>query len=196
MMESLFMKDRLESIVRESIEVKKAAMAQCLPAVERAALAIIGAFKNNNRVFFCGNGGSAADSQHIAAEFIGRFQRERRALPAIALTTDSSILTCLSNDYSYDIVFSRQIEALGNKGDVLVGISTSGKSANVIKAFQRAKEIGMTTIAFVGHDGGPMGNMADISIIVPSKVTARIQESHLVLAHALCEVVENEFAVK
>ncbi len=187
------MKQRIEAVLNESIEVKKAAIQQCLPAIERAAQLIERAFRNNNRVFFCGNGGSAADSQHIAAEFIGRFQKERRALPAIALTTDTSILTCLTNDYSYDIVFSRQLEALGCKGDVIVGFSTSGKSANVIKAFERAKEMGIASIAFVGHDGGPMGKTADIAIIVPSKVTARIQECHIAIAHAVCEVVENAF---
>jgi D-sedoheptulose 7-phosphate isomerase len=188
------MKERIASIIRESIRVKEAALAANVDAVERSARVIIQAFQNNNRVFFCGNGGSAADSQHMAAEFIGRFQKERRALPAIALTTDTSILTCLSNDYHFDVVFARQIEALGRSGDVIVGISTSGKSPNVIKAFEAAKKLGMTTVAFVGHDGGPMGKMADIAVIVPSKITARIQETHITLAHALCEVVEDEFA--
>ena len=190
------MQERIAAIINESIEVKKAALKICLPSLEQAAQAIIKAFSSNNRVFFCGNGGSAADSQHIAAEFIGRFQQERKALPAIALTTDSSILTCLTNDYSYDIVFSRQLEALGQAGDVLVGISTSGKSANVLRAFETARNKGITTVAFVGHDGGPMAAQADIAIIVPSKVTARIQESHITLAHALCEVVENAFLAR
>ena len=188
------MKDRITAVIRESIQVKEAALASNVDALEKVALAIIKAFKNNNRVFFCGNGGSAADSQHIAAEFIGRFQKERRALPAIALTTDTSILTCLSNDYSFDIVFARQIEALGRAGDVVVGISTSGKSPNVIKAFDAAKKIGMTTVAFTGNDGGAMAKAADIAIVVPSRVTARVQESHIVLFHAICEVVESEFA--
>jgi D-sedoheptulose 7-phosphate isomerase len=190
------MKDRIRSIVEESIAVKQAMLKADLDAVERIAGALVTAFKAGNRVFLCGNGGSAADSQHIAAEFIGRFQKERRALPAIALTTDTSILTCLSNDYNYDIVFSRQIEALGRKGDVLIGISTSGKSVNVLKAFEAAKACGMVTVAFVGHDGGPMAKAADLSIIVPSRVTARIQETHIVLAHAICEVVEHEFVVE
>jgi D-sedoheptulose 7-phosphate isomerase len=185
------MKQRIESIIADSIEVKKAVLANCLPSIQKTTEVITAAFQNKHRVFFCGNGGSAADSQHIAAEFIGRFQRERRALPALALTTDSSILTCLSNDYNYDIIFSRQLEALGGKGDVLVGISTSGRSFNVIKAFQRAKEMGITTIAFTGNDGGPMSIMADISIIVPSKITARIQEAHITIAHAVCELVED-----
>ncbi len=187
------MKDRIRSVVLESIEVKQAALLVNMPSVERTAEALIKAFKNNNRVFLCGNGGSAADSQHIAAEFIGRFQKERKALPAIALTTDSSILTCLTNDYSYDIVFSRQIEALGRSGDILIGISTSGKSPNVIKAFERAKEMGITTIAFTGNDGGTMASVADIAVVIPSKVTARIQEAHITFFHAICEVVENAF---
>jgi D-sedoheptulose 7-phosphate isomerase len=188
------MKDRIKTIVRESIQVKEAALAANIDAVEKTASTFIKAFKTNNRVFFCGNGGSAADSQHIAAEFVGRFQKERRALGAIALTTDTSILTSLSNDYGFDIVFARQIEALGRAGDVLVGISTSGKSPNVLKAFEAAKKIGMTTVAFTGNDGGSMAKAADIAIIVPSKVTARVQESHIVLFHAICEVVESEFA--
>jgi D-sedoheptulose 7-phosphate isomerase len=187
------MRDRIRAVIQESIRVKEAALASNLEAVEKTALGIIKAFKNNNRVFFCGNGGSAADSQHIAAEFIGRFQKERRALPAIALTTDTSILTCLSNDYSFDIVFARQVEALGRAGDVIVGISTSGKSPNVIKAFEAAKKIGMTTVAFTGHDGGAIAKAADIAIVIPSKVTARVQEAHITLAHAICEVVEDEF---
>lgn len=187
------MKDRIRCVVLESIEVKQAALAANIEQVERTAQVLIEAFKSGHRVFFCGNGGSAADSQHIAAEFIGRFQKERKALPAIALTTDSSILTCLANDYSYDIIFSRQIEALGCQGDVLVGISTSGKSPNVIKAFEKAKEMGITTVALTGNDGGTMAAAADIAIIIPSKVTARIQETHITFFHAICEVVENEF---
>lgn len=187
------MKDKIRSVISDSIRVKEQALTSNLDVIQQISLTIINAFKSGNRVFFCGNGGSAADSQHIAAEFIGRFQKERRALPAIALTTDTSILTCLSNDYTYDIVFARQIEALGRTGDVIIGISTSGKSGNVIKAFEAAKAIGMTTVAFTGGDGGPMGKMADLALIVPSKVTARIQESHITIAHAICEVVEDEF---
>lgn len=185
------MKDRITAIINESIEVKRAALTMCLPAIEQVSLVILKAFQSGNRVFLCGNGGSAADAQHVAAEFVGRFQKERRALAALALTTDTSILTCLSNDYSYDIVFSRQVEALGQAGDVLIGISTSGKSLNVIRAFEAAKMRRITTVAFVGHDGGPLGRTADVSVIVPSKVTARIQECHMTLFHAICEIVEN-----
>ena len=188
------MKDRISSVIRESSRVKEAALAANLDALEKTAQAIIKAFQGRRRVFFCGNGGSAADSQHLAAEFVGRFQKERGALPALALTTDSSILTSLANDYSFDVVFARQIEALGNSGDVLVGISTSGRSPNVLKAFEKARELGMTTVAFTGNDGGLMARAADIAVIVPSKVTARVQEAHIALLHAICEVVEDAFA--
>ncbi len=187
------MKNTFRSIVKDSIAVKEVALEKNLEAMEKIAQACIGSIKNGGTLFFFGNGGSAADSQHVAAEFIGRFQKERRALPAIALTTDSSVLTCLANDYSYDIVFSRQLEALGRKGDVAFGISTSGKSRNVIKAFETAKARGLTTVAFTGGDGGPVAAMADICIIVPSSVTARIQETHSTFFHAICEVVESAF---
>ncbi|MBF0490847.1 MAG: D-sedoheptulose 7-phosphate isomerase, partial [Candidatus Omnitrophica bacterium] len=149
------------------------------------------AFSNNHKLFFCGNGGSAADSQHIAAEFVGRFQKERKAWPAIALTTDTSALTALGNDYSFDIVFSRQLEALGQKGDVLVGISTSGNSKNVLEAVKKAKELGMTTIGVTGGTGGQLASLCDITIVAASAKTARIQESHLCIFHSICELVEN-----
>ena len=188
------MKDILRAIVRDSIAVKQEALEQNIDALEKVAQACIRCLKDGGTLFFFGNGGSAADSQHMAAEFIGRFQKERRALPAIALTTDTSILTSLANDYSYDIVFARQLEALGRKGDVAFGISTSGRSKNVIKAFEAARARGMTTVAFTGGDGGPVAAMADLRITVPSKITARVQESHGVLFHAVCEVVENALA--
>ena len=187
------MKNTFRSIVKDSIAVKEAALEKNLDAMEKISRVCIDSLKNGGTLFFFGNGGSAADSQHVAAEFIGRFQKERRALAAVALTTDTSILTCLANDYSYDIVFSRQLEALGRKGDVAFGISTSGKSKNVIKAFEAAKERGMTTVAFTGGDGGALAAIADICVIVPSRVTARIQEAHTTFFHAICEVVENAF---
>ena len=187
------MKNTLRSIIRDSIAVKEQALEKNLDALEDVSQACIRCLKGGGTLFFFGNGGSAADSQHVAAEFIGRFQKERRALAAIALTTDTSILTSLANDYSYDIVFSRQLEALGKKGDVAFGISTSGKSKNVLKAFETARAKGMLTVAFTGGDGGPMAAGADIRIVVPSLVTARVQESHSALFHAVCEVVENAF---
>lgn len=189
------MKQRLQKILDDSVSAQKLAFESNFETVEKLVAAMIKAFESGNRVFFCGNGGSAADSQHIAAEFIGRFQKERKALPAIALTTDTSVLTCLANDYGYDVVFSRQLEGLAHPGDILVGLSTSGKSVNVLKAFEKARQMQVLTVALTGHDGGPMGKLADISIIVPSKVTARIQEAHITLAHAICELVEEHFAV-
>lgn len=151
------------------------------------------ALKAGNKVLFCGNGGSAADAQHLAAELIGRFQKERRSLASIALTTDTSILTAVANDYGYDEVFARQVEGLGRSGDVLIGISTSGNSANVGKAALKARDTGMHTIAFTGEGGGKLKDICDITFAVPSKVTARIQEMHIMVGHIICELVEEEY---
>ena len=151
------------------------------------------ALKAGNKVLFCGNGGSAADAQHLAAELIGRFQKERRSLVSIALTTDTSILTAVANDYGYDEVFARQVEGLGRSGDVLIGISTSGNSANVVKAALKARDTGMHTIAFTGEGGGKLKDICDITFAVPSKVTARIQEMHIMVGHIICELVEEEY---
>ena len=151
------------------------------------------ALKSGNKVLFCGNGGSAADAQHLAAELIGRFQKERRSLASVALTTDTSILTAVANDYGYDEVFARQVEGLGRSGDVLIGISTSGNSANVVKAALKARDTGMHTIAFTGEGGGKLKDICDITFAVPSKVTARIQEMHIMVGHILCELVEEEY---
>ncbi|MFH0754913.1 MAG: D-sedoheptulose 7-phosphate isomerase [Candidatus Omnitrophota bacterium] len=187
------MKNTIRHILESSIEVKRQALEANLDVIEKISLACIDCLRSGGTLFFFGNGGSAADAQHVAAEFIGRFQKERVALSAMALTTDTSILTCLANDYSYDIVFSRQIEGLGKKGDMAFGLSTSGKSPNVIKAFEVAKVRGMVTVAFAGADGGPLARMADMSVVVPSRVTARVQESHIAIFHAMCEVVEDAF---
>ena len=151
------------------------------------------ALKSGNKVLFCGNGGSAADAQHLAAELIGRFQKERRSLASVALTTDTSILTAVANDYGYDEVFARQVEGLGRSGDVLIGISTSGNSANVVKAALKARDTGMHTIAFTGEGGGKLKDICDITFAVPSKVTARIQEMHIMVVHIICELVEEEY---
>lgn len=160
--------------------------------IEESINAIIKCFKQGNKIIIFGNGGSAADAQHIVAEFIGRFQKERKSLPAIALTTDSSIITSLANDYSYDIVFSRQCESLVSKGDIVIGISTSGKSKNVENGIRTAKKKGAITIGLLGGDGGIIKNATDISIIVPSTNTARIQEVHRVIYHIICDIVEKE----
>ncbi len=188
------MKDRIKAIFSESIEVKKLTLEKNINVIEEAAKALTKCLKAGGKILLCGNGGSAADSQHIAAEFVGRFQKERRALPAIALTTDTSALTALGNDYSFEIVFSRQVEALGQKGDVLIGFSTSGNSKNVVEAVKRAKSLGLVTITLTGNDGGQLAPLSDIKIIVPSKVTARIQESHITISHSICELVESEFS--
>ena len=160
--------------------------------IEESINEIIKCFKRGNKIIIFGNGGSAADAQHIVAEFIGRFQKERKSLPAISLTTDSSIITSLANDYSYDIVFSRQCESLVSKGDIVMGISTSGKSKNVEKGIKTAKKKGAITIGLLGGDGGTIKNTVDISIVVPSTNTARIQEVHRVIYHIICDVVESE----
>ena len=160
--------------------------------IEESINEIIKCFKKGNKVIVFGNGGSAADAQHIVAEFIGRFQKERKSLPAISLTTDSSIITSLANDYSYDIVFSRQCESLVSKGDVVIGISTSGKSKNVEEGIKTAKKKGAITIGLLGGSGGSIKKIVDISIVVPSTNTARIQEVHRVIYHIICDVVENE----
>jgi D-sedoheptulose 7-phosphate isomerase len=160
--------------------------------IEKAVNEIIKCFSTQNKIVIFGNGGSAADAQHIVAEFIGRFQKERKSLPAIALTTDSSIITSLANDYSYDIVFSRQCESLVLKGDVVLGISTSGNSKNVVEGIKTAKRIGAVTIGLLGGDGGTINNIVDIPIVVESTNTARIQEVHRVIYHIICGIVERE----
>lgn len=147
---------------------------------------------NGGTLFWCGNGGSAADSQHLAAELVGRFKKNRRALRSIALTTDTSVLTCVANDYSYDDIFARQVEALGRPGDVLIGISTSGNSENVLRAFKAAKELGLMTIALLGKGGGYIKDLADHALVIPSDSTARIQEAHILIGHILCELIEQE----
>ena len=155
---------------------------------------ILPLFSSGGKILICGNGGSAADAQHIAAEFVGRYRIERPALPAIALSTDSSALTAISNDYGYEQVFSRQIEALGSKGDILLCISTSGNSLNIIKAIEAATAKKMRTITFLGNGGGELKNKGDYEFIVESSITARIQEAHIFLAHNLCELIDNKFA--
>jgi D-sedoheptulose 7-phosphate isomerase len=158
--------------------------------LERIARVMTEALHRGGQILWCGNGGSAGDSQHLAAEIVGRFRRERRGLPSIALTTDTSILTAVANDYGYEAVFSRQIEALGRPGDVLVGISTSGNSHNVIAAIETANSQGVTTVAFTGAGGGRMGSLADHLFAVDSRDTARVQEAHILAGHMLCDWIE------
>ena len=150
------------------------------------------ALKNGHKILLCGNGGSAADAQHIAAELVGRYGFDRASLPSLSLTTDTSNLTAIGNDYGYDKVFSRQLEGMGQRGDLFIGISTSGNSQNIINAFEVAKQKGITTVALVGRDGGMMAKMADMAIVVPSESTPRIQESHILIGHIICDIIEKE----
>ena len=163
-----------------------------LASVESVGQLIVERLKRGQTIFACGNGGSATDSMHLCEELIGRYRNDRRPLPAISLNTDTSVLTCIGNDYGFDAIFSRQIEALGKKGDILVGFSTSGNSKNVALAFKIAKANGLNTILLTGKDGGRIKDLADFSIIVPSENTARIQELHTFILHAWLELVENE----
>jgi D-sedoheptulose 7-phosphate isomerase len=164
-----------------------------IPSIEEASKLAIATLRNGNKILLCGNGGSAADAQHIAAELTGRYKTERRGLPGIALTTDTSALTAIANDYGYDRVFDRQVEALANKGDLLIGISTSGNSANIISAFKVAKEMGCQTIGLSGRDGGKMNEVCDINLVVPSNDTPRIQEMHILIGHTICQAIDDAF---
>lgn len=161
------------------------------PDVARAADCLSAALRNGGKLMFCGNGGSAADSQHLASEFTGRFVNDRRPLAALALSTDSSALTCIANDYAFDQVFERQLRALGRQGDVLVAISTSGRSANVLRAVQAAREGGIGVVGLLGRDGGTLKPLCDVALVVPSDTTARIQEAHIFIGHTMCAMVES-----
>ena len=185
------MRKVIENYIKDSIAAKNELLKLQVVNIESAAKAIIESLKAGKKLLVFGNGGSASDSQHIAAELVGRFKMERKALPAIALTANTSILTAIGNDYGYEAVFSRQIEALGVAGDVALGISTSGNSKNVIEALRKAHALGMKTIALSGGDGGNMKREADISIIVATKDTPRVQESHIMIAHIICALVED-----
>jgi len=187
------MKKDIIRILQDSILVKENTFQANINEIQQSVKEITKAFKKNKKVILFGNGGSAADSQHIAAEFIGRFQKERKSLPAISLTTDTSIITALGNDYTFDIIFSRQIEGLANKGDVAFGLSTSGNSLNVLEGIKTAQKMGLKTISLTGCQGGKLAQLTDISIIASSSITARIQESHICIAHVICELVESFF---
>lgn len=188
------MNSDLRARSRALVNEAAASLQQAGPALADAlvplAEALIQAYRSGNKLLVCGNGGSAADAQHLAAEFVNRYKIERPPLPAIALTTDTSILTSIGNDYSFDEVFSKQVEALGAKGDVFLGITTSGNSPNVLRAFEAARRKGLVTAALLGRDGGKARALADIAVVVPAQATARIQEAHLVVEHTLCELVD------
>ncbi len=187
--------EKIKHIVQASIDVKQLVLQndELLKTVNDCVAVIVNAFKNGNKVLFCGNGGSAADAQHLAAEFSGRFYTDRDALPAEALHCNSSYLTAVANDYSFDVIYSRLIKGTGKKGDVLVGLSTSGNSKNIINAFEAARANGMTTIAFTGMTGGDLKRLSDYLINVPSTDTPRIQESHIMLGHIICQLVEEQY---
>jgi D-sedoheptulose 7-phosphate isomerase len=163
--------------------------------VSLAAVTATQSLQSGGKLMFCGNGGSAADSQHLAAELTGRFIKDRKPLAALALSTDTSALTCIGNDYSFEEVFARQVQGLGRAGDVLVGISTSGNSRNVIRAVEEAKKLGMLVICLLGRDGGALLDLSDVAIVVPSPVTARIQESHILIGHTLCGLIEQQLGL-
>jgi D-sedoheptulose 7-phosphate isomerase len=182
--------EEVQQTFAESIAVKQKSLASLTDTIVEIAEVIVKSLSSGGKLLLCGNGGSAADAQHIAAEFICRFVLNRRALPAIALTTDTSIITAAGNDFSFDEVFSRQVDALGAPGDVLIAISTSGNSPNVIKAVESAKRNRVTVIGFTGESGGKLRDMCDICLCVPSAVTARIQEVHITAAHAICSIAE------
>ena len=162
--------------------------------LQKASELAVETLKNGNKILICGNGGSAADAQHIAAELTGRYKTERRGLPGIALTTDTSALTAIGNDYGYDRVFDRQVESLANKGDLIIGISTSGNSKNVINALNVGKELGCKTLGLTGRDGGAMNDICDINLVIPSNDTPRIQEMHILFGHTICQIIDDELS--
>ncbi|MGZ8559250.1 MAG: D-sedoheptulose 7-phosphate isomerase [Chitinophagaceae bacterium] len=188
------MRDQIISIIKASIDTKQQVLENelLLQTINSCIHKIVIAFKNGNKVLFCGNGGSAADAQHLAAEFSGRFYTDRKALPAEALHCNTSYLTAVANDYSFDVIYSRLIEGIGQHGDILIGLSTSGNSKNIIKAFETAKEKGMVTIGFTGMSGGQLKSVSDYLINIPSADTPRIQESHILIGHIICQLVEEK----
>ena len=188
------MKNYIKDQIKKSYETKQAIYENedLLDKIEDVARRCVALYKTDKKTILAGNGGSAADAQHIAAELVGRYGFDRPSIPSLALTTDTSNLTAIGNDYGYDQVFSRQLEGMGQEGDIFIGISTSGNSVNIIKAFESAKKKGITTVALTGRDGGEMAKMADVALIVPSHATPRIQESHILIGHILCDIIEKE----
>lgn len=192
------MQNKIKDIIQASINTKQQLLADevMIARIEEVKNLMVTAFKNGNKVLFCGNGGSAADAQHLAAEFSGRFYFDRDPLPSEALHCNSSYLTAVGNDYGYELVYSRLIKGMGRPGDVLVGLSTSGNSVNIMNAMEAAKKIGMINVAFTGESGGKLRAMCDYLINVPSNDTPRIQESHITIGHIICELVESELFKK
>jgi len=181
----------LRQSLREHLETLQSLTSERLTEIEQAGDMICEALAAGNKILLCGNGGSAADAQHIAAELVGCYEKQRRSWPAISLTTDTSALTALSNDYGYEEVFARQVAGLGQRGDVLIAISTSGKSASVLKAAKKARELGCRTIALTGGGAEPLASLCDLALVVPSERTSRIQEAHITIGHLWCEMVDS-----
>jgi D-sedoheptulose 7-phosphate isomerase len=189
------MEEKIKRIINDSISVKQTILADAklLSGVLQIAMEMVTSLRLGGRIYFCGNGGSAADAQHLAAEFSGRFYKDRKALPAEALHCNTSYLTAVANDYSYDVVYARLIEGIANDGDFVVGLSTSGNSTNIVKAFEVARDKQVVTVGFTGKDGGRMKELSDFLINVPSTDTPRIQESHIMLGHIICQLVEEMY---
>jgi D-sedoheptulose 7-phosphate isomerase len=187
--------ETIRSAIQGSIDVKTGILGDeaMLSATEKVVDLIVDAFRSNNRVFFCGNGGSAADAQHLAAELSGRFYKNRQALPAEALHCNTSYLTAVANDYGYDVIYARLVEGICIKGDVLLGLSTSGNSPNIVKAFESARKKGVVTVGFTGSAGGTLKSLSDYLFNVPSNDTPRIQESHIMIGHIICQLVEERY---
>ena len=188
------MKSYIKDQIKKSYETKQNIYnnEELLNKIEEVSKKCVELYRGANKTILAGNGGSAADAQHIAAEMVGRYAFDRPSLPSLALTTDTSALTAIGNDYGYDQVFSRQLEGMGQDGDIFIGISTSGNSVNIIKAFETAKKKNIKTVALVGRDGGEMAKIADIALVVPSQSTPRIQESHILIGHIICDIIEKE----
>ena len=183
---------QVEQRFRESGEVKDQFVQTYADSIVNVAGLIVASIHAEGKIFLFGNGGSATDASHIAAEFVGRYDRDRVPLPALALSTDTAVITCIANDYDYADIFARQISGLGRKGDIAIALSTSGNSPNVLKAVEVARNLGLITVAWTGKDGGKLASLVDYPFVVPSKVTARIQECHITLGHVLCELVEEK----
>ncbi|MBO8131481.1 MAG: D-sedoheptulose 7-phosphate isomerase [Candidatus Marinimicrobia bacterium] len=184
------MRNEIKSQLLDSAKVKKRLSVEYLDVIEEAAVTLLDCIKSGHKVLLCGNGGSAADAQHLAAEMVVRLRLDRKPIRAISLTTDTSLITAMTNDYGFEDLFARQVEALGDEGDVLIGITTSGNSENVIRAVKKAKQMGLKSIVLTGKGGGRINNLADIMIIVPSNDVQRIQESHITIGHILCDIME------
>ena len=186
------MKNEIEKSLRESIGVKSEVLSNSVGTITKIATMAVDALRDGHSLYFMGNGGSAADAQHISGELVGRYKKDRKSLPALALTTDTSVLTAISNDFGYEYCFEKQVEAFVKNGDVVFGLSTSGNSTNIINALKLAGKIGAKTIGFTGRDGGMIKDIVDVCLMVPSSETPRIQECHITVGHILCSIIENE----